>query len=67
MGRVMPEYNRQVGVNDIKNSVHDQYTSDALYFREGLQERLMRKRNRELWQLRQAPVRKDNNAQSFTY
>lgn len=67
MGRVMPEYNRQVGVNDIKNSVHDQYTSDALYFREGLQERLMRKRNRELWQLRQAPVRKDNNTQSFTY
>lgn len=66
MGRVLPEYDRQVGLNDIKQTVHDQYTADALYFREGLQERLMKKRNRELWQLRAAPIRKDAHAGTFT-
>ena len=66
MGRVLPEYDRKVGLNDIKKTVHDQYTSDALYFREGLQERLMKKRNRELWQLRAAPIRKDAHAGTFT-
>lgn len=66
MGKIYPEYDRQVGLNDIKKTVHDQYTSDALYFREGLQERLMKKRNRELWQLREAPIRKDARAGTFT-
>jgi hypothetical protein len=66
MGRVLPEYDRQVGLNDIKQTVHDQYTADALYFREGLQERLMRKRNSELWQLRAMPHRKDARAGTFT-
>lgn len=66
MGKVLPEYSRSVGVNDIKQSVHDQYNSDALYFREGLQERLMKKRNQELWQLRAMPMRKGANAGTFT-
>lgn len=66
MGKVLPEYARSVGVNDIKQSVHDQYNSDALYFREGLQERLMKKRNQELWQLRAMPLRKGANAGTFT-
>ncbi|MDD4931402.1 MAG: hypothetical protein PHG66_04655 [Candidatus Colwellbacteria bacterium] len=66
MGKVLPEYARSVGVNDIKQSVHDQYNSDALYFREGLQERLMKKRNQELWQLRAMPMRKGANAGTFT-
>ena len=66
MGRVLPEYDRKVGLDDIKNIVHDQYNADALYFREGLQERLMRKRNRELWQLRDMPQRKDAHAGTFT-
>lgn len=66
MGKVLPEYSRNIGVNDIKKSVHDQYNSDALYFREGLQERLMKKRNQELWQLRAMPLRKGANASTFT-
>jgi hypothetical protein len=66
MGRVIPEYDRKVGLNDIKKTVHDQFTADAMYFREGLQERLMRKRNSELWQLRAAPMRKDAHAGTFT-
>lgn len=66
MGKVLPEYARSVGVNDIKQSVHDQYNSDALYFREGLQERLMKKRNQELWQLRAMPLRKGANQGTFT-
>jgi len=66
MGKVIPEYARNVGVNDIKQSVHDQYNSDALYFREGLQERLMKKRNQELWQLRAMPMSKGANTGTFT-
>ena len=66
MGKVIPEYARSVGVNDIKQSVHDQYNADSLYFREGLQERLMKKRNQELWQLRAMPLRKGANAGTFT-
>ena len=66
MGKVLPEYSRNVGVNDIKKSVHDQYNSDAMYFREGLQERLMKKRNRELWQLRAMPMSKGSHTSSFT-
>lgn len=66
MGKVLPEYDRNVGLEDVKETVHDQYNADALYFREDLQEKLMRKRNRELWQLRAMPLRKDAHASSFT-
>ena len=59
MGRIKPEYSRQVGLNDVKENVQSQYDADSIYFREDLMERLMRKRNQELWQLRAAPIRKD--------
>ena len=59
MGRIKPEYSRQVGLNDVKENVQSQYDADSIYFREDLMERLMRKRNQELWQLRAAPLRKD--------
>lgn len=59
MGRIKPEYSRQVGLNDVKENVQNQYDADSIYFREDLMERLMRKRNQELWQLRAAPLRKD--------
>ncbi len=62
MGRIKPEYNRQVGLNDVKENVQSQYDADSIYFREDLMERLMRKRNQELWQLRAAPLRKDAHA-----
>jgi hypothetical protein len=61
MGRIKPEYSRQVGLNDVKENVHNQYDSDSIYFREDLMERLMRKRNQEMWQLRAAPLRKGAN------
>lgn len=66
MGRVIPEYNRQVGVNDIKAEVQAQYDADAIYHREDLSEKLLRKRNSELWQLRAMPLRKNANASTFT-
>jgi hypothetical protein len=62
MGRVKPEYSRDVGLNDVKSTVQNQYDADSIYFREDLMERLMRKRNQELWQLRAAPIRKDSHA-----
>jgi hypothetical protein len=62
MGRVKPEYSRDVGLNDVKSTVQNQYDADSIYFREDLMERLMRKRNQELWQLRAAPLRKDSHS-----
>ena len=61
MGRVKPEYSRDVGLNDVKKTVHNQFDADNIYFREDLMERLMRKRNQELWQLRAAPISKGGN------
>jgi hypothetical protein len=66
MGKVIPEYNRQIGYADIKDSVHNQWDSDQTYFREDLMERLMRKTNAQSWQLRAAPLRKNANTSSFT-
>lgn len=66
MGKTIPEYDRQVGLNDIKQTVHSQYDADAVYQREDLMSKLMRKRNSELWQLRKMPHRKDSHASSFT-
>lgn len=65
MDQELPEYTRNVGLDDIRKEVESQYTADSLYFREDIQERLMRKRNRELWQLRAMPLRKNANS-NFT-
>jgi hypothetical protein len=62
MGRVKPEYSRNVGLNDVKETVNNQYDADSIYHREDLMERLMIKRNQELWQLRAAPLRKDSHS-----
>lgn len=59
MGKEMPEYMRNVSLEDIRNDVESQYTADTLCHRMDIQERLMRKRNSEEWQLRQAPIRRD--------
>ena len=41
---------------DIRRTVQEQFLDDTLLQRTELQERLMRKRNAEMWQLRQAPL-----------
>jgi hypothetical protein len=41
--------------NDIRSKVQEQFLDDSLFFRTGLQESLMRKRNNELAQLRAFP------------
>ncbi len=66
MGRILPEYDRQVGSADIREAVHNQYDADAVYHREDIMEKLLRKRNQELWQLRAAPIYKGSHVSSFT-
>ena len=66
MGKVLPEYHRGVGVEDIRQNVESQYTADSMFFRTDLMERQMRKRNQEMWQLRAAPLRKTGNTATFT-
>lgn len=52
-------------LNEIKQEVEDQTTADEVFHREDLMERLMRKRNSEMWQLRNAPVKQQNNPTSI--
>lgn len=66
MGRVIPEYQRSVGIEDVKQQVEQQWDADQTYFREGLMERLMRKRDSETWQLRARPMSKGQNTSTFT-
>jgi hypothetical protein len=65
MGTEIPEYVREVSLNDIKKNVQDQYTADSLFFREDLSERLMRKNMAQNYQLRFAPMRKDAHTSHF--
>lgn len=44
----------------IRGLVDDAWTRNSLEFRTGLQQSLMRKRNSEAWQQRQAPIYKNN-------
>lgn len=54
-----PTYGPDVPISDyvdLRQSVNDAYHDSALVFRTEMQERLMRKRNAEMWQRRQAPI-----------
>jgi hypothetical protein len=65
-GKVLPEYRRQVGVDDIKQTVNSQWMADSTYFRDDITEKLMMKRNSEMWGLRSMPLRKNANSSGFT-
>jgi len=65
-GKILPEYQAQIGVDDIKTQVGQQYDADQLFFRTNIMESQMRKRNQELWQLRASPMLAQNNTHSFS-
>lgn len=60
MDRIIPEYPREVSLDDLKQQVEDQFSRDEISHREDIMESQMRKRNSELWQLRKAPLMKQN-------
>ena len=47
--------NAGISLNDIRSKVQDAYLQDNLQHRDDLMSKLMRKRNSEMWQIRQAP------------
>jgi len=57
-GQIWPYYNRTASVDDVRTQVENQYDADAIFHREDIMESLMAKRNREMWQLRNAPLQK---------
>ena len=65
-GKVYPEYRRQVGVDDIRQTVENQFMADSQYFRQDLMERQMLKINSQRWQNRSAPWLKTSHTSSFT-
>lgn len=44
-----------VGLNDVRDKAQDAFLRDSVSFRDDIMSKLMRKRNAELWQLRQYP------------
>jgi hypothetical protein len=60
--QIWPEYERTASADQVKPFVESQYAADNLFFREDLMEHQMSKRNRELWQLRQAPLSRAANS-----
>ena len=57
-----PQYERTASLDDVKPYVESQTTADELYHREDIMSSLMSKRNRESWQLKQAPLRRAANS-----
>jgi hypothetical protein len=66
-GDVKPYYERTTSLEDVKDIVENRFDADQLYFREDLMASQMAKRNSEEYQLRMAPLRKQNNSRSYTY
>lgn len=65
--KTTPYYKRNASLDDIRPLVENQWTSDEIFFREDMMERLMRKVNSERWQLRSNPIsRQARNLHSFT-
>ncbi len=70
MDKTTPEYisdiyPNNVGLDELKATVEDQFANDQIFHRSDIMESQMRKRNSEMWQLRYAPVRGQNNAQTL--
>ncbi len=65
-GQIWPYYNRTASIDDVRSHVENQTMTDELYHREDMMSQQMAKRNREMWQLRQAPIRRTANS-SMSY
>ena len=61
-GKIKPYYERSASLADTKDIVENRFDADSLMHREDLMSRQMAKRNAEMWQLREAPLRKQNNS-----
>ena len=55
-GQIWPEYARNTGIDEVRPHVENQVTADELFHREDMMSLQMNKRNREMWQLRFAPI-----------
>lgn len=60
-GQIWPEYKRNASLDDVRPHVENQTTADELYHREDLMSLKMDKKNREMWQLRFAPLNTNNS------
>jgi len=65
-GKTKPYYERSASLADTKDIIENRFDADSLMHREDLMSRQMSKRNAEMWQLREAPLRKQNNS-SMTF
>jgi len=62
MGRVKPYYNRTASLDEVRGQVENERTADELLHRQDIMSSLMAKRQSEMWQLRQSPLRRTANS-----
>jgi hypothetical protein len=62
MGKIMPYYNQTASLDDVRAQVENERTADELFHRQDLMSSQMSKRNAEMAQLRQYPLK--NSAHS---
>jgi hypothetical protein len=61
-GKIMPYYNQTASLDDVRAQVENERTADELFHRQDLMSSQMSKRNAEMAQLRQYPLK--NSAHS---
>jgi hypothetical protein len=66
MGKVSSTYPRTASLEDVKDTVHDDWLAKSTEFREDIMEKLMRKNNAENWQIRHAPHSRGSRLSTFT-
>ena len=66
MDRVYSEYPRTASLEDVNDTVHDDWMSKSTEFREDIMEKLMRRNNSQSWQLRMAPHSKGSHLSTFS-
>lgn len=55
-GKVRPEYNHHVSLNDIREQVNNKWMEDSMFQRENLMESLLWRRSNEAWTTRVGPI-----------
>jgi hypothetical protein len=66
MDRVYSEYPRTASLEDVNDTVHDDWLAKSTEFREDMMEKIMRKNNSQSWQLRMAPHSKGSRLSTFS-
>lgn len=67
MNKIIPYYQREASLDDVKGTVENRWMADSLYQREDISERLMRPANARNYQLRAFPMSRASNSSTAMF